>query len=549
MSRKTLSQIMKQTSWTGADVGKAEVMSFVNYLTGKEPRVSSQDISIMEDTLYTISQKDIYQAYKNFKIYLEKFYNLKLGSLYQFYDGIKQLLLKLYSVKAWLRRYQDYLMEPLILSEKEYLAFREKTREAYYKEKMDLEELVRYIILGSIGYYKRKEALGPVLSPLKPIFTKYQKTKYDTQDTIKKEDLEADKLISLYAETYNVYKDMKNLLPFLLDRLKGLDIEKIKIPTIIQAVGYVSIKDMRRNIKKTLADLEKEPSDIRNDFLRTLILADLEKHPKELALPKKPAKTDKLEVLIYALKDNKPVDEMEKIFPDVALFETILAKGISKGHSPNKKYTIRDLTDLEIDVEELFGLANATEQRIFNSFIGEGQKLFVKRTKAKRGICVAPKGTQAPDIPKWVLELDVISPDGHTIDTAEIDKNLTALIRPALKTLYGINAIFDTFGDILKVDLAPIKTDMEDKVVSWVDEYNKQYREILKATDGEGNTREKNQLQFMTTFPRINLDEYRLDPVKIKEIKDKLAKMELKESISTKHFVPFLTGGGVTIEQ
>jgi len=547
MSRKTLSQIMKQRSWTGADIGKAELMSYVNYLTGKEPRVSSQDIDHMVATIYASHQEDIYKAYKDFKIYLEKFYNLNLGSLYQFYDGIKQLLLKLYSVKAWVRRYQDYLMEPLVLSEKEYLAFREKTREAYYKEKMDLEELVRYIILGSIGYYRRKEALGPVLSPLKPIFTKYQKTKYDTQDTIKKEDLEADKLISLYAETYNVYKDMRNLLPFLLDRLKGLDIEKIKIPTIIQAVGYVSIKDMRRNIEKTLGDLEKEPTDIRNDFLRTLILADLEKHPKELDLPKAPGKTDKLEVLLYALKDNKPINEMEKIFPDVVLFMTILKDILSKGHSPNKKYTLRDLAILEIDVEELFGLANATEQRIFNSFIGEGQKLFVKRTKAKRGICVAPKGTTVPDIPKWVLELDITSPDGHTINTAEVDRNLTALIRPALKTLFGINAILETYGDILRVDLSHIKMDIEAKVAPWVEEYNKHYRDILNATDGEGNIREKNQLQFMTTFPRINLDEYRLDPVKIKEMKDTLAKMDVSESINTKYFVPFLTGGGITI--
>jgi hypothetical protein len=238
---------------------------------------------------------------------------------------------------------------------------------------------------------------------------------------------------------------------------------------------------------------------------------------------------------------------MEKIFPDVVLFMTILEDILSKGHSPNKKYTIRDLEILEIDVEELFGLGNATEQRIFNSFIGEGQKLFVKRTKAKRGICVAPKGIQAPDIPKWVLELDVISPDGHTINTAEIDRNLTALIRPALKTLYGINAILDTYGDLLKVDLSPIKMDMEDKVVPWIEEYNAHYRDILNATDGEGNTREKNQLLFMTTFPRINLDEYRLDPVKIKEMKDKLAKMEPTESVDTKYFVPFLTGGGITI--
>lgn len=545
MSRKTLNQILKQTSFTGADVGKAAIMNSVDLMSGKEPKLTSQDISSMVDTLST-SQENIYKAYKEFNRYLESLHNMALGSLFQFYDGIKHLMLKLYSVKAWVRRYQDYLAEPLVISEKEYRAYRDKARIAYNKEKVDLETLVRLILIGSIGHYKSKKDLGPVLTPLKPIFSSYQKETVDYQETIEKEDLEAEKLISLYAETYNVYKEMRNLLPFLLDRLKGLDIEKIKIPTIIQAVGYVSIDDMRRNIDKTLADLEKEPADIRNDFLRTLILADLEKHPKELNLPKAQAKTDKLDVLLYALRDNKPIEEMEKIFPDVIMFSRILAKDISKGHSPNKKYAIRDLAILEIDVEELFGLTAATEQRIFKAFTGEGQKLFVKRTKAKRGIYVAPEGTEAPDIPKWVLELDITSPDGHPINTAEISYNLTGLIRPALKTLYGINAILDTYGDLLKVDLSPLKTDME-KVASWVEEYNRQYREILNATDGEGNIREKNQLQFMTTFERINLDDYTLDPVKIKEIKDKLCKIGLKDSIHPKHFEPFLTGGGITI--
>ena len=86
---KSLKDIISQDSWNGLDVGKAEIMSFINKKIDK-PGLDPNAIATMLNSL-SQKQKGIYKDYYNLKEALSFLYNKVTALKQQFFNSFNYL--------------------------------------------------------------------------------------------------------------------------------------------------------------------------------------------------------------------------------------------------------------------------------------------------------------------------------------------------------------------------------------------------------------------------------------------------------------------------
>jgi len=617
MARKTLNQILKQNTFTGADVGKAILLNSVSFLESGKYAIDDNTLDIMINSIQTYSQRTVYQAYKDFATYLITFRNMAEGNSQQCWHGIEHILLLLAMAHQNQNRYIDYLEQPLVIKAADYSAYREKAEAEMYGAKYSLKDIEGLLIVAAIKAYKKKKELAPELDFLKNILAKYEKEPAEVirHDTFVS--LDNKTLIATYAKFHNVHNDMSSLLDFVLDKYNtDYDGEKI-LPTEKVSAASQAIIETLREIKDS-SFTSKEAEKLLANLIRQEIHAAIGKvnranmkiayyldneggatEPVEELIEKrnqmaqlftdlspatteKTTKLDKLSEVLWAddgIADIKPVvaatelledtKEVRKAFPEVFMAAENLASKLTPA-SKAGKYSLKALEALGLDPSELLDLPAATEHIIADSYSKANKKDLTCRTKAiKGGVATAPEGKEPPKIPKWVLDFDILNLSTRedifnkattdkpqkTIDRDMVKVHIDQLIIPALRTMNGINAILDTYSNLLKVDLTPLKTDLsniERRISAYNDLLYLLYMEadntLCADTKKTYTIIEQQKATIKDTFPTINPADYRLDPKMVKALEAKLENLPIKECVNNKYFGQFLTGGGIIIE-
>ena len=578
MSRKTLNQIMKQTSFTGADVGKATLLTLVDHFLGKKAALSDNDLSLMVKTIVNPTQAAICKAYTTFGLYLESFNSIQLGNYQKFYHGLDHLLLILFNVYHNARKYLDYLDTPLILSEEEYNTYREKAKKAYYSRKFTLEELIMELLYGAVERSKEDIPLGPAFKELEPVFAKYNEELVNDQILTLIQDRDKKELISQYAKLYHVNNDMRTLFTFITNKLatdkngeKRLTQEEIDhllelIPTDPeQAEGEL--------VSLIVEDARQETNNHRLENFKKNYLEQIEGQAVEWKIGEDSGDTSDL---LYTTTEGKQsrlwklgdqlaqektsLQAIRKEYPELAATIDKLENGLTKGkRSSNAKFTMEDVAPLGIDPDYLLDLNEEIEELLTAPMDKPkcSQKDYIRSMKAIKGIAIAPKGTLAPLIPKWALDFDITEEPSRNRDiniledfTDDINSScIEDLVKPAVIGLYGFNELLDIYGNRLKVDLSPLKIDMK-HLKEKVESYNNLlYITTALLTDApEGNpVVEKNKQKIKALFKPIDIETMRPDPERIAELEKELEDLPIDMCIDPKYFDPFFEGGNVII--
>lgn len=616
MARKTLNQILKQNTFTGADVGKAEVLNAVSYLKGGKYAIGEKELSIMRASLQTYSQRLVHKSYKDFLIYLDTFYNMIQGYGQQFWHGIEHLMLLLSAARYSQSKYITYLEQPLVITAAEYKTYREKAEAELYKPKYSLQELNSLLIVAAIRAYQKKKELAPELAALKDVMAKYEKEpaevkRYDTFAS-----LDDKTVINTYAKFHNVHKDMETLIPFVLNRWNtDFDGEKLLEPEQISQDAKDIISELE-TISGSSDYSEKRINALLAFLIRVEIQATIRKNTdanlkinfyegteppravKELAAKREEfknvfeafllevkEKTNRLEKLLEdigggELTDGfKPIgleaellikdwNEAKKDYPEANAALEGIGKKLTKD-SKTGKYSIKELAALGLDLSELIDLPDSIACMAASRSSKPTPKNLITKTKAIRGgIVIAPEGKKPPEIPSWVLDFDILSspferkylPEAEQrpilIDKENVAAHIKTLIEPSLKGLNGINAILDTYGNLLKVDLSPIKADLK-KITQQIGAYNNVVYILSMNMEDTLIPDSKNEYAIIAkykqtikdTFPIINPEDYKLDPEKVKKMEAYLETLPIDKIMNNRYFEPFLTGGGIIIEQ
>ena len=612
MARKTLNQILKQNTFTGADVGKAILFNAVSFLKTGKYAIDDNSLDIMIGSLQTYSQRTVYQAYKSFATYLTTFYNMAEGNVQQFYHGMEHTLLLLSLARDNHNRYMDYIEQPLVITAADYNTYREKAEAEIYGAKYSLKDMKSLLIVAAIKTYQKKKELAPELAALKDILAKYEKepatrTCYNSLATLKDKDV-----ISIYAEAHNVNKDMETLSHFVLDKYNtDYNGEQILSETKIAAAKseiYEALKEAKdsphptKQIERLLANLIREEvahilikMDRANKMLAynsdgkghtTLPIEKIEENRERLGhlffdkfCQKAEIQTTKLEKLLTDLWPDVndraieratellgDTDAARKDFPEVFIAaDELIAK-----LAPANKFSIKALAALGLDPEELLDLPAKIECTIADRYNKPTKKDLTCKAKAiKGGIAIAPKGKAAPRTPSWILNFNVLNlsarndvfnkattkKEQKTIEKDMVKIHIENLVIPALWSINGINALFDTYSNLLKVDLSPLKTDLsniERRISAYNDLLYLLYDEIDNSlftdTEKERAIIDQQKMDIKDTFPVINPEAYKLPPDKVKALEARLEALPVNEIISNKYFGQFLTGGGIIIE-
>lgn len=587
-TKKTLNQILKQNTFSGADVGKALILNWIEKRTEQKETLSDNELDTMINNLSNQKQRVIYKAYYILNQYLDDFYKLVQASFQQFQNGKRALIGDLEKFSNYQHKYEDYLHLPLVLTEKEYNKIQADALKEFNNDRLDLYTLILWTICDYVESYKENkdipEAIKAILDSYENETIKIEfenkalKATGETADKIDHEqfiDNVTERLLVAFADKYGIEKTHEAISDFISNSFvkhleENLPAEKILRKNSEKLLNSCEIYEMfKKNefyynnefdltgdrAKENKAKFESFSDSIESSY-ETII--EIEEMSKLEALDL--LSEDFLEYYNENSRDKTTVElqqEFKKDFPE--LYKT--TKDIlSKGYKPFKTLKDSELLTTEISNKELIkaGLKqpleeNEIKERTRDYFINLESKTtadFIKRHKAQYG-GIAVLTTDIPSIfdnetfKKFCGSLfNTLIPDDVIPQRIEI--YIKNLIEPALYCFYGMNALYDVYSEVFKVDLSKLKLDynFEEDIYN----YNNLVYLIYNRFKGTAEQVKSEKLSFKSIFKPLDIERYKPNKDKIQAIKEELSNISIDKVLDLKYFSQILEGANIRYE-
>lgn len=206
----------------------------------------------------------------------------------------------------------------------------------------------------------------------------------------------------------------------------------------------------------------------------------------------------------------------------------------------HESYKKTELTDAEL------------VRKYFEDIEPKNKREFMMKHKAQRGIAVY---SYLPEDKPFDFDLMNYYMKNNFLDMEEFERvkkpgtYITKYIDPAVNSILGINAFYDIYSEIFKVDLTPLK--MERDFQEDFDAYNGSRASVLTLLCNDDLMELPEQAKLYEQnieriFPVLSLRKYSKEKI-VAEVKDALKSETLKTSLDPKYMQLLLQGGSIRI--
>lgn len=496
-TKKTLNQILKQNTFSGADVGKALILNTIEKVTERKNSLSENELDTMINNLSNQKQRVIYNAYSILNQYLDDFYKLSQASLQQYFNGRGSLVNAIHEVFTAQKGYRRYLHLPLVLTEKEYSELRADAVKNYENRATDLYTIILITIADYLTAYRDNKQLPENIKAILDSY-KNEKIKIEIKDEI--------------SETVTI-KEMS--------KLEALDLSS---EDFLEYYSFIS-RD------KITADLQQkyfnENAELYNFFSRDKIKTALQQEFINTYTELYNATKD---ILSKGYKQLKTLKDSELLTVKLTNKEQVKA-GI-----------IKPLTENELKDET---------RKYFINLEPANTEDFIKIQKAYHGGIAIINGEDFSSYDKEILNeyskapFNGLLPEG--LNPQIIDIYINNIIKPALIAIYGVNALLNVYGELFKVDLSPLK--QEDIFTSQIEAYNELVYLSYENINGTPEQVESDRITFKQIFKTINVNECKPTTEQIDALKRELEALPIIDTLKLDYFSQLLQGANIRYDK
>lgn len=585
-NKKTLNQILRQNSFSGADVGKALLMSFIETEKGEKQTLSNTEFELMLNSINSKKQLDIYKAYYHLKGYISDFLNMAKGNFQQFQNGFKSLIGDLKEFSNCQHNYSNYLHLPLVLTENEYNKIKADALKDYNEKKIDLYSLILWTICDYVESYKENKDIP---EQIKNILDGYKnetiKIEYEneilnaTGETAEQTDKEhfleneRESLLKAFADKYGIENTHEAISKFISSSIVSLieddlpaektlkkDSQKLLKSCELyemfkeQEFNYLNEYDLTGKApKKNKIKFEHFSEQVEKSYKTVIELEELIKIDalKELC-------SDFLDYYNDNSRDKTTAELQQEFIKDFPALYKAVKDILSSKYSKFKTLKDSELLTAEITNKEQLKagfIKPLSEEKIrditrqyFIELEPKNTKEFIKRYKAQYGGIAVLYGNSSNIFDKDLFDkfskdpFNTLIPDN--VIPQRIETCIKNLIEPALYSIYGFNAILDVYSDVFKIDLSKLKDDypFEQDLAN----YNNLIYLIYSKIQGIAGQVEADKISFKELFTPLDIEKYKLPQSKIDALKIELANIPLQETITFENFKKFLQGANIT---
>ncbi len=562
-TKKTLNQILRQGSFSGADAGKAKILNWVAFMTtGKKP-LDDSEINQIVNSIISSKQYEIYKAYDQLASYLNDFANMAGGNLQQYYRAKVVITNNILQVSQQQQAYDTYLHLPLVLTEKEYSKLKAEAVKEYEARRDVLFSTLLDKTAEYIDLYDDDKAIP---SEIKAVLDSYKTqslkidvaSRYLPPQESSEAEREAENLQTLknFAEKYGIDNTQDAINKFISSSVVGY----------IEGSLFPEDKTKARGLTRLLSKIEVY------EGLNKAECA-FRGEPYKDIFPQAPTEPDyqeinKLEALEAVSYDNfyyytdKHSQQYYKAFiKDFPELYKAVKKELGASLKNFETLDDRTLATRLISNRELQDaglLAPLKKSDVINlicEYIGNSEALkvedFIRRQKAIFGglAIQLEKGITPKDDPNLIEAYSTL-PTNYFLqrnnDPQETERTIEEVLKPALCAIYGLEALFDVYGDLFKVDLSPLK--VSSNIAEDITRYNALIYSVYSRIYGTEKQIKADQKAFKKIFRTINLDDYKPKPELIEEMRAELEGLPLKKTVTLNYFSKFLKGAGVRYE-
>lgn len=576
-NRKTLNQILKQNTFSGADVGKALLMLFIQEQTEQKQTLSDSDFEIMLNSIKTKKQLDIYKTYYLLKGYINDFQNMAKGNFQQYQNGYKSLISDLNEFRHCQHNYKDYLNLPLVLNENEYNKIKTDALKDYNEHKIDLYTLILWTICDYVESYKENKDIP---EQIKNILDGYKnetiKIEYEneilnaTGETAEQTELKA------FADKYGIENTHEAISKFISSSIVSLIEDNLPTEKTLKKDSqkllnscelYEKFKELEFNYLNEYDLTGKAPK--KNKIKFEHFSEQVEKSYKTVIELKELSKIDALKELCSDFLDyyndnsrDKTTAELQqefiKDFP--ALYKTV-KDILSSKYSKFKTLKDSELLTAEITNKEQLKagfIKPLSEEKIrditrqyFIELEPKNTKEFIKRYKAQYGGIAVLYGESSNIFDKNLFKKFSKDPFNTLIPENVIPQRIEIyikkLIEPAIYTIFGFNYILEVYSDVFKIDLSDLKMiyDFEKDFEC----YNSLIYTLYNKIIGTDEQIIADKISFKEIFKPLKLEKYKIPQSKLDALKNEIENIPLQETLTNKYFKQLLQGANIIYDE
>ncbi len=579
-TKKTLNQILRQNSFSGADVGKALILNTIERVTERKNTLSENELDTMINNLSNQKQRVIYKAYYILNQYLDDFYKLSQGNLQQYFNGRGSLANALDKVFTAQKGYRRYLHLPLVLTEKEYSKLRADAVKNYENKATDLYTIILFTIADYLTAYRDNKQLPENIKAILDSY-KNEKIKIEFADEISetgqtasdsdfnKEKFIADseqKIFANFANKYGIENTQEAISSFIANSFIA------KLATEIEK-NIPNEKILKKNSDKLLTCIElyedankRECNYLNKDYID---IYEQAKSWSETVTIEEMSKLEALDLLSedfleyynFESRDKTTAELQQEFITEYTELYNATKDILSKGYKQLKTLKDSELLTVELTNKEQIKagiIKPLTENELkdetreyFINLEPANTEDFIKIHKAQYGGIAVIKGESFYSYDKEILNeyskapFNTLLPEGLTPQLVDIYIN--NLIKPALIAIYGVNALLDVYSELFKVDLSPLK--QEDIFTSQIEAYNGLVYLSYESIEGTTEQVESDRLTFKQIFKPINVNECKPTTEQIDALKRELEALPIIDTLKLDYFSQLLQGANVRYDK
>ena len=543
---KSLKDIISQDSWNGLDVGKAEIMSFINKKIDK-PGLDPNAIATMLNSL-SQKQKGIYKDYYNLKEALSFLYNKVTALKQQFFNSFNYLTKQLSILQERENSYIEYLSQPLTLNDKILEDILKQSFKELTLQKTTAYNVILTYITGNIELYQEyREAVTPdflsILDRYKDEYIELELTK-TTINTLKGQEDFLQALLDNFSKLYKTDNNIKSVIDYIISTegdtsLLALGLSPFKRKKLKAPKDYIQVLENYDNLQRTISEYKGA------DFISILDSKSLEATCKKEKL-----KFSKLDALTTFNFKTTPEDFIRD-YPELYnLAKTDLSEFLDVFKKPDKTLLKTTFTNLELIKAGIFSPRELSDldknkymlQRDYIlSKEATTPSQFLIQEKARAGLSLAITPPTEKDIELFTKYGDNYSflPEDFNSESCR-EYQETGIYYP-LNYILTFNNLLEVYSDLFKVNLLPltVKTDFN----FYINTYNTLLYQLFSSLEGDKKTLHNKKAILQGTFQPLDLDRFRPDKEKLAEFTEilkKLAKEDFSQLASSKILNAFI---------
>lgn len=528
---KTLQNILDQNSWSGLDVGKADLISFINKKVDK-PGLDYNTLSSMLETL-SYKQKEIYKNYTDLKEALSFLYNRATALKQQFFNSFNFLTKQLTLLQDRENSYIEYLSQPLTLSNKIMEDIEKQFLKEFTCDNTPALSIIFHSIKENVEVYEAyREAVTPEYLI---IFDKYAK-EYTERElpinllaTDKGEESFLQALLNSFSKIYKTDNSIDKVIEYITNKegepiLIDIGLSKDQQKKLKNAGDYTSILIKYDAYLSSKAEYTGEP-----------YTSILNSKSLEITYTKEKKKLTKLEALkldIVNMSTDDFIREHTELYNQAKNDLSEFLDVFKKPDNELKDISLKNIDlikagILTINSDSLKGY-QLQRDFILNS-TPKNPKEFLLKERARAGLSVAitpPNENTLKLFSKYGDNYQFLPEDFSIEDCREYQE--TGLYY-SLNYIFTFNKFLEVYSELFKVNLLPltIKTDFN----TYADKYNLLIYELYGSLVGDKTTLKNKRSILKGTFQPLDIESLKPNKEKLDEyteILKKLAKENLE---------------------